>query len=119
MMLLHLVIFYFQGSGFTDIYCLDLLQVKWYKLECNVPPSISFKCNVIKHNQDIHFLQFTKKQHFKIAAHNLLPKEVVVARRKYYNPLIFGYIRYQETNDLVPNIPFVLKRLILDFYDFL
>ena len=32
-----LFMFYFERSGYTDIYCLDILQSKWHKSNCSVP----------------------------------------------------------------------------------
>ena len=45
-----------------------------------------------------------------------MPMEFIKLYRKRYDPLIVGYIKELEHNDIVPNLPIVLQKLILYYY---
>ncbi len=118
-------VFYFKARDKTDrkkkyddIWWLDLLSERWYKSKYNVPQSIKWESYAIKGpiRDDIHLLDFENQEHCKVNPHDLLSKQFIKSRREHYNPLIMGYLKEQEICNLVPNIPFVLKQLILNYY---
>ncbi len=118
-------VFYFKAidkndykKKYDDIWCLDLLSTTWYKSKYNVPSEIGGESYAIKSgvSDDIHLLDFQNRAHFKVNSYDLLSKPFLKSRRDHYNPLIMGYMKQQENDNLIPNIPFVLKQLILNYY---
>ncbi len=115
-----IIAFYFDGICCNDIWCLDLLNYKWFKSKYSVPKSIAtsdeysyFIKNI--NTSDIHVLDFVNKQHFIINAHNIFSNEMIKQRRKHFNTLIFGFIGNEEINAVL-NIPWTLKQLILLYF---
>ena len=108
-----------DDTKYDDIWWLDLLNEKWYKSTYNIPFGNRGDGYLMKskNSDDIHFLStYYDKSHFKVNIHKLLSMEFINDRRDYYNPLIIGYIKEQEKNKLIRNVPFVLKQLILNYF---
>eukprot|EP01084_Bolivina_argentea_P127623 225659_1 len=87
------------------IWCLDLLQQKWFKSHHIIPEGLTLCSYFIKdNNDDIHILSTQQKRHFKINIHQLIPMEMYMIRRKYYEPLVIGFIKQKENTHLIPTI---------------
>ena len=101
----------------SDIWCLDLFDDKWYKSEHKLPDAmVNFEYVIpTKNSNDIHFLKFGYGHHFKVNAHHLLSNEFIESRKDYYKSLVNGYIKQQEQNCKIRNIPVPLKQLISEF----
>eukprot|EP01084_Bolivina_argentea_P313062 542103_1 len=114
-----IIVFYFDcdyGSNYNDIWCLDLWCHKWFKSKYITPESVIGYARCIKSNDNnVHVLDFESKYHFKVDIWELFPKDMIIERRKRHNTLIMGYIKEQE-NSLLLNMPFVLKQLILCYF---
>ena len=67
-------------------------------------------------NYDIHITNFENGDHFCASLYDLIPKEIKNIYLKYYAKLIIGFIRENEQNKLIPNIPFVIKKLLLTYF---
>ena len=115
-----LFVFYFKDEycGSDEIWCLDIRRKKWYKSAYATPKAFTDLTYIITDNndQDLHLINFRDKKHWKVNGYDLIPNELVSARRQYYTPLISGYIRQQENKKLIPNIPFEVTQLILNFF---
>ena len=55
-------------------------------------------------------------KHIKADLHALIPNELLKSHRKYYQPLIMGYLREEENENNIPCVPFVLKTTILKLF---
>ena len=119
-----LFVFYFDAHNdedidvkYNDIWCLNLLDNKWYKSKYDAPSGLKRKSYSmkLKASNIIHLLNFEYQLHFKIDLHDLLSMEFIKARRDYYNPLVIGYVKQKE-KDCKTNIPFVLRQLILEYF---
>eukprot|EP01084_Bolivina_argentea_P292657 503168_1 len=115
-----LFVFYFDGKHNGAVYALDLFFNKWYKSNHYLPHQQTCfqQCNmyVVKNKYDAHLLDFDQSKHFKVSLFDLMPTELVMVHRKYYNKLIMGYLRERENQSLIPIMPHVLKVLILNFF---
>ena len=113
-----LFVFYLHTIHFNNIWILDLIKQKWFISEYNVPKCFGRRTHLIrdKNDQDIHLLEFQDQLHFKVNGYELIPSTLILIRRKHYHSLIMGYIRHEEKQKNIPNIPSVLKQLILMFY---
>ena len=112
-----IIVFYVHNQ--YDIWCLDLLNDKWYKSIYKVPKLVERKNVYVfknRDNDDVHLLSFENQLHFVADLNNLLSMEFIKSRRDCYNPLIMGYLKKQENDNLIANIPFVLKQLILNYF---
>eukprot|EP01084_Bolivina_argentea_P075126 136213_1 len=90
-----LFVFYFVEK---DIYLLDLLNNKWFKSKYSLPNfggGNNTYIFVVQNNYSAHFIYFYNKIHYKVCLFDLIPKEIVISHRKYYNGLIMGYLREQ------------------------
>ena len=97
---------------------MDLFRDQWHKSKCNVPEGLDRDSYFVKNltNNNIHVLDFCNQNHFTVNLHDLLPKEIIESRRKYYNPLVIGFIKEQENQNLISTIPSVLKQLIAYYF---
>eukprot|EP01084_Bolivina_argentea_P148676 259894_1 len=112
-----IIVFYFGSSGHYDIWCLDLLCSKWFKSDHSVPISVKYLAYCIKSiNNYVHLLNFEQKTHFKLNIFELFSRDMIISRRKIYQPLVMEYVRQQENNGFVSSMPFVLKQLILCYF---
>eukprot|EP01084_Bolivina_argentea_P260614 440168_1 len=116
-----IMVFYFDGYGTNDLYeiwCLDLLCYEWYKSKYNVPKSIGSDTFFMKsnNNNDIHVLDFRHKLHFVVNIYDLFSDDMIKQRRKKYEILVIGFVKDEEKNMNLNNIPWPLKQLILLFY---
>ena len=116
------IIFYLEKRG--SIYFYHLLTNKTYKCKYKVPEKISsegdlgiYDIYTYKDGYDnAHILKFSSGKHVKVDLYKLIPNDLIVSHREYYKPLIMGYLRYQENQNDIQCIPFVLKTIILNFY---
>ena len=72
---------------------------------------------IIKEKDDfIHFLNLQRwnKFHVKISLNDLIPKKVIGTHREYYDVLVMGYVKGNESK-LRFNVPFALKKMALKF----
>merc|ERR1712129_242386 len=107
-----LIGFYFGISTFSDIWCLDLLDEKWYRSKFKVPQRTSSAAYVLKDKLDdanVHLLDFEHNDHYKMNIHNIFPSKMLRARRKRFHPLVIGFIKEQENGILNIPIPYVLR----------
>ena len=119
-------VFYFLGINNTEIWCLDLLNDKWYKLTDNAEElakidsdSIFIHALKIADSNDIHLLSFKSQLHFTINVYDLLSTYFMKDRRGYFSSLIMGYLKQEEKSLSIANIPFELKQLILNYFPFI
>ena len=111
-------LFYFPSTGCKQIYCLDLLNMKWVKTKYVIPNCITspFNIFVFKIGDNVHLIDFFSKYHFKIDLYDLTPFQVIKSHRKYYKSFILDYLRNkQRKNGLIP-LPFALKILIVQYF---
>ena len=71
---------------------------------------------IIKNENNAHILNFGTGKHIKVDLYKLLPMGLLNSHRKYYQPLIIGYLKEQENENNIQCIPCVLKIMILKFY---
>ena len=64
-------------------------------------------------NHNAHILNFGTGAHVKVDLYKLIPNALLNSHRKYYQPLIMGYLREMENENNIPCIPVVLKTVIL------
>ena len=70
----------------------------------------------IKRGDDyVHIINFESGKHVKADLYQLVPKELLKSHRRYYQPLIIGYLKAEEKQNEIPCIPLVLKTFILKF----
>lgn len=62
-----------------------------------------------------HIINFQEGKHIKVDLYKLIPNEILKSHRKYYGPLIMGYLREKE-NEYNMNIAEYLKRIFLMYY---
>eukprot|EP01084_Bolivina_argentea_P150922 263493_1 len=111
-----LVVFYWNKR---EIYCLDLSNLKWYKSKCLIPKDLeksTMNCYVIKMDTNAHIIDFHKNINSKVNIYDLIPREMMISRRKYYKPLIMGYVRQTENKLSLHAIPLTLQMLILNYF---
>ena len=113
-------IFYFIENSYHDIWCIDLLNNKLIKTKYNTPTFNTYRYNIYAmkdNNNNVHIINFIFGEKYIFNLHNLIPKEIITLHRKYYTPLIIGYIKQEENkNNFLSNIPYVLKQLILYYF---
>ena len=102
---------------------MDLLNDKWYKSKYDIPDGVVDEernniCYAIKNHKiaDVHSLNFANRAHFIVNSHDLVSKEFINSRRDHYHPLTMGYFKGFEKQGSIPNMPFVLKQLILNIF---
>ena len=111
-----LFIFYFNSDG--DIWCLDLRCNKPFKINHNTPHyfgghnTFAFEGK----NKFIHIIDFLNGNHCKICSYDLITNELNTFYSKYYNLLIMGFISGNESNEIIPTIPIVIKQLIYKYF---
>ena len=113
-----LFLFYFPTTGCKQIYCLDLLNMKWIKTNYFVPKQIQspFNIFVFKYGNDAHLIDFFNKYHFTIDLFKIIPNEVIKTHRKHYKRLVMDYIKNMERSKHLYPLPFALRTLILNMY---
>ena len=67
-------------------------------------------------NNFIHFFDFGHGDHYKANLYDILPIKFKKLYQKRYDPLVVGYIKELETDNIVPDIPIVLKKLISNYF---
>eukprot|EP01084_Bolivina_argentea_P052370 96221_1 len=82
--------FYSKPNGNYEIYLFDLLSNKWFKSKYFMPKEVLACYHFVKNNNNAHFLELSKKKHFKVCLYDLIPNELVISHRKYYKDLIMG-----------------------------
>ena len=113
--------FYFEESYNFEIWCHHLLNNESYESKHRVPKIMDSYSQrevfVIKDgNHNAHILNFGTGAHVKVDLYKLIPNELLRSHRKYYRPLIMGYLREEENENNIPCIPVVLKTIILEFF---
>ena len=123
-----LFVFYVQAEDtnddikYSDIWYLDLLNDTWHKSEYSTPDMLGDtgwgKIYALKSrdNDDVHLFNFREKAHFRADLNKLFTKKFIKSRRDFYNPLIMGYLKEQENQNIIMNLPYVLKQIILKYY---
>eukprot|EP01084_Bolivina_argentea_P306770 530157_1 len=105
------IIFLFDKKS-KEIWCFSIMFNRWFRSEYILPQTIAktiFNAWPIKDNSNwIHFISFYDQFHIKAPLKQLLPKEMIQCYKKYYIPLIMGYIRKIEQNQSVPTLTIVL-----------
>ena len=67
-------------------------------------------------NNSVHLIDFKKGYHYKISLYKLIPDSLEKQYSSYYEPLVIGFIKQYENDNLTPNIPLVLKKLIWKYF---
>eukprot|EP01083_Nonionella_stella_P058662 153632_1 len=108
-----------NGSYYNNVWCLDLLQNKWFQSpykspEQGSPPHVVKDCD-----NNVHFLDLLDindhPSHFKASLHDFVPLELIKSHQKKIDILITGYIKEREKIDALISIPYSLNRLIFQF----
>ena len=116
------VLFYLANLT-HDIFCLDLLITnKWYTSDVQ-RGDFKFEWNskIIKtRNNDIHLMQFDLEEsnsyHVKFSLYDVIPKELVVVYRNYYQTLVSGYVTENIESKYNVSVPNELIDLIANLY---
>eukprot|EP01084_Bolivina_argentea_P306767 530151_1 len=113
------IIFLFDKKS-KEIWCFCIMFNRWFKSQHILPQTIAktiYNAWPIRDNLNwIHFISLYDQFHIKAPLKQLLSNEMVQCYKKYYTPLIMGYIRNIEQNQSVPTVPIPLKLLILNYY---
>ncbi len=111
-----LFVFYWEK---WELFILDLINMKWYKSNNSIPNEFKsgfYSRYAIKINDSAHIIDFKNNIHFKVCLFNLIPNEIILSHRKLFHPLIIGYLKEKEKQLSLQTIPYVLKILILNYY---
>ena len=111
--LVYLFCFDHENKG---IWIFDTLFNKWFKSKYCVPHIFCEFCYVLKwKNYCLHIIDFRYGTHYKVDMYCLIPSELIKKCEIRYEPLIFGYIRKFEGENMIV-IPYVLKKCIFNCY---
>jgi len=118
------VIFAFDFQSHPgDIWCLNLLEMKWTKSKHHIPLCMVMSRHrclgrfAFKSQCSVHLLNFDNDIGCNVHAclHDLLPVSIIENHRKHYKVLVSGFIVQSERQKGIPAVPLTLHHLILHF----
>eukprot|EP01084_Bolivina_argentea_P308140 532736_1 len=113
-----LFMFYCNEDSHGDVFCLDLMYSKLYRIKYTLPLSLGIYDGIYAFkakNNNVHIVNFWTGQHVKASLFDLIPLEVQKCYSLYFKPLVMGFIREIEFTCVISNIPFSIKILIWHF----
>eukprot|EP01084_Bolivina_argentea_P250718 420226_1 len=110
-----LLVFYFIKN---QVFILDLLNMKWHKSKCAIPNDFADveECYIMKMNENMHIIDFDNGINCKVNIHDIIPGEITLSRRKYFKPLVTGYIVEKQNELLLQLIPLDVQMIILNYF---
>ena len=79
----------------NEIWCLELMNDKWFKSNVDWPYELS-SCDFVKvDNNHIHCINYHQNIHARINLYDIIPIELIEFYGKYYLPFVYGYIRIE------------------------
>ena len=115
-------VFYIRNDLDKSIWCLDLIQKKWYKSHKLFPCNYGTADAVKTKDNHIHFIccdWSNAPYHIRLNLYDIVPLELVNEYEKKWRPVIYGYVKeIQMMDDMLRDVivPISLIEMILKFY---